>query len=111
MSLRSEGENTAKARSLFFQALANRNRQRIIDLLLDGEKTVSEIGRSLRLEQSAISHSLRCLLFCGFVKSRRVGRNRVYYVSSESLREIIRLADEHIAMYASKLYECDFLER
>lgn len=105
------GEDVAKARSLFFQALANLNRQRIIGLLLEGEKNVGDIQRLLGLEQSAISHSLRYLAFCGFVKSRKVGRNRVYYVSNESLREVIRIADRHIATYAPRLYTCDFLER
>src|SRR2546427_574383 len=51
----------------FFRALGNATRFRIVQLLREGPCHVGEIAECLKLEQSRVSHSLACLLNCGFV--------------------------------------------
>jgi len=104
-------QDTARARALFFLALANRNRQHILELLLNGRYTVGEIQQILGLDQSTVSHNLKCLAFCGFVKSVRRGKNKLYFVENNMIKELVRIADQHISRYAMQLYQCDVLKR
>ena len=100
-----------RARSLFFLALANQNRLRMLELLSREALTVGEIQRRLGLDQTTVSHSLKCLAFCGFVSYWRRGRNKIYYVDKQSVRDLLRIADEHVRKYAAQLYSCENLQR
>lgn len=60
------------------KALAEPMRVRIIDLLRDGEKTVSEIAEALDAEIVNISHHLGILYHAGLVEKTRQGRFMVY---------------------------------
>ncbi len=99
------------ALSLFFQALANNTRIGILDLLRRGPKSVGEISQNLGLEQTVVSHSLKCLSFCGLVTPRRVGKLRIYSLSLETVEPILRLGDRHISKYAANLRTCNSLQR
>ena len=81
-------EDRTLAYTLFFKALSNRTRMAIIDLLRKGDRTVLEIVNELELEQSRVSHNLRCLTFCGFVKSRKEGKRRVYSLNRETVEPL-----------------------
>lgn len=109
--LRTEEElDKTKARELFFSALANENRLKVLEVILEQPRSVSEICEELGMEQSLVSHSLRCLSFCGFVSFKREGK-RVIYSANEIVKRIFALADEHIAMNAPHLYTCEVLKR
>lgn len=99
------------AYALFFKALSNRTRMAIVDLLRKGDRTVQEIVDELGFEQSRVSHNLRCLTFCGFVKNRKEGRNRVYSLNRETIEPLLELVDRHIGLYANHLYTCKVLRR
>lgn len=101
-----------RAYRLFFSALSNETRLAIIALLRrDGGKTVSEIVEELDFEQSRVSHGLKCLAFCGFVRHRREGRSRIYYLNEETLEPLLEIADRHLQLYADHLYKCEALKR
>jgi ArsR family transcriptional regulator len=68
-----------------FQALADENRLRIVDVLQGGERCVCELQSSLDLGQSLLSHHLRVLREAGLVRSRRDGRWVHYALSDEAL--------------------------
>jgi ArsR family transcriptional regulator len=53
------------------RVLADPNRLRIIDALLDGERCNCELGGSLGLPANLVSHHLRSLEQAGFVLARR----------------------------------------
>ncbi len=99
------------AYTLFFEALSNYTRMAIIHALRRGDKTVSELSRELGFEQSRVSHGLRCLTFCGFVSSRRDGRNRVYSLNRGTVEPILRAAEVHIGRHAQHLLICESLRR
>jgi len=95
--------------SLFLRALANPSRLRIVELLRRRPCHVNEIAETLGLEQSRVSHNLRCLLDCGFVKAEWNNVNKVYSLEDD-VREIIGLMDGHIRRYESHLRKCGVLE-
>lgn len=97
--------------SLLFKALSNESRVNILNLLRNGPKNVGEISAALRLEQTAVSHNLKCLTFCGLVTGNRVGKTTEYELNQETVEPIFRLADRHISKYAHNLRSCKTLER
>jgi DNA-binding transcriptional ArsR family regulator len=97
--------------SLLFKALSNESRVSILQLLRDGSKNVSEISKALKMEQTAVSHNLRCLTFCGLVTNERLGKTMEYALNQETVEPIFRLADKHISKYAANLRTCTTLER
>lgn len=77
-----------------FRALGNRNRLRIVCLLVRGPMNVSEITSVLMLEQSNVSRHLRRLLDAGVV-NRRGSHGWSYYMLSDenpNVGKIIELA-------------------
>ena len=84
---------------------------KILNVLRGGPKSVGEISRAAGLEQTVVSHSLKCLSFCGLVMSERLGKMRIYTLNLETVEPILRLSDRHISKYASNLRTCTSLER
>jgi len=76
----------------FCKGQANPKRLKIINLLANGEKSVSEISNILNIPQANLSQHLSYMRRAGVLKSRREGAT-VYY----------RLADERIAQACSLL--------
>ncbi len=97
--------------SLLFKAMSNDCRLGILNALRAGPKSVSEISQALRIEQTAISHNLKCLAFCGLVTVQRSGKMRIYSLNTETVEPIIRLCDKHVSKYAANLRRCETLER
>ena len=101
-----------KPYALFFQSLANQTRMQVLHLLADkGGMNVSEICNELGLEQTLVSHNLKCLTFCGLVASSREGKSRVYSINAETVLPLLKIVDSHLRNYASNLFTCDVLER
>ena len=90
----------------FFRGLGDLTRLRILDLLLDGERTVSEIVHALDGLQGRISSHLMCLRLCGYVTTRRDGKWVYYAVTDARVREILRLAQSMRRDHAESLAAC-----
>jgi DNA-binding transcriptional ArsR family regulator len=99
------------ALSLLFQAMSNDCRLGILNVLRTGPKSVSEISQALHTEQTAISHNLKCLAFCGLVAVQPSGKMRIYSLNMETVEPIIRLCERHVAKYAANLRHCETLAR
>jgi len=78
-----------------FEILAEPSRRRVLDLLREQERTVSELVQALGMSQPAVSKHLRVLREAGVVEARVEAQRRVYRVRPEPLREI----DEWLAPY------------
>lgn len=98
---------------LFFQALSNPVRMQIVDLLRERRRSLSvtEICKELDLEQTHVSHALRCLTFCGLVESTRDGKSRLYSLNKQTVLPLLRLVDLHLEKFAANLYTCEVLKR
>ena len=80
---------------LVLKAVNHMLRQRIIDLVEDGESmTVTQIYIKLRMEQSVVSQHLALLRRAGVVKTERQGKFIYYSLDKERLAQILRLAEE-----------------
>jgi DNA-binding transcriptional ArsR family regulator len=71
-----------------FNAIAERRRRQVLDLLARGERPVSELVQTLGWPQPQVSKHLGVLKKVGLVSERRVGRRRVYRMHGEKLRPI-----------------------
>ena len=71
-----------------FRAVADPTRRAILDLLLDGERTVGEIAERFAVSRPAVSKHLRVLRGARLVRARREGRRRVCVLEPEPLRAV-----------------------
>jgi DNA-binding transcriptional ArsR family regulator len=83
--------------------LAEPNRRRILDLLVERERPVGELVDALAVSQPAVSKHLRVLREAGIVESRVEAQRRVYRVRPEPLREIDVWLEPYRAMWARSL--------
>lgn len=90
----------------FFKGLDDPTRVLILELLLDREKTVSELVGALGSPQGRVSTHLGCLRHCGYVRTRRDGRNVYYRLADERVRALMRIAQELMADHARELLSC-----
>ena len=81
----SAGEQPVEEAVAVLQALADANRLRILDLLMQGDSCNCELKERLGLPPNLLSHHLRALRQAGLVRSRRdaVDGRWIYYVVSK----------------------------
>ncbi len=82
--------------SYFYKIFADATRLRILDFLLSGEKSVSEISEKLEISQSAASHQLKTLRDSTLVKSTKEGQTVKYYITDDHIKIILKYGLEHI---------------
>ena len=93
----------------FFRGLGDPTRVRILEHLLEGEKSVGEIVECLDAPQSSVSMHLGCLRWCGYVSARKEGRHVYYQVTDARVREILRLARAIIVDNAQAILSCQVI--
>ena len=71
----------------FCKALADDTRQRILQLLLEGEKSVGDLTESFAMSQPTISHHLGVLKGVGLVRSRKEGKHVFYAIEQDNVME------------------------
>jgi DNA-binding transcriptional ArsR family regulator len=79
----------ARGASEFLKALSHEARLMILCLLVDGEKSVSDIEETLKLRQPAVSQQLARLRADDLVEARREGKNIYYSLARSEVRDII----------------------
>ncbi|MDP8971248.1 MAG: metalloregulator ArsR/SmtB family transcription factor [Actinomycetota bacterium] len=95
-----------EAAARYFRALGDPTRLRILGLLFEGERSVSELAQQMGASQSRISNHLACLRWCRFVETRRQGRKVFYRLVDPRLRELLRLGGELSAEHCEYLASC-----
>ncbi|WP_141433959.1 helix-turn-helix transcriptional regulator [Bacillus sp. 03113] len=80
-----------------FSALAEPNRLRIVELLIEGPLNVGDIANRLQLRQPQASKHLHVLLEAGLVDVQAVANRRNYKLRSEPFQEL----DEWLEAYRS----------
>ena len=94
----------------FFRGLGDPTRVRILQLLLEGERTVGELVAKTGVLQGRLSSHLACLRWCGFVVARREGRRVYYSVHDERVRRLLVLAEEFLAQHADSVDLCRVID-
>ncbi len=90
----------------FFRGLGDPTRLKILELLLEGEKNVSDLVRCLGIQQGRVSNHLACLKWCGYVTTTSKGRYTVYCIADKRVKQILRLSREMVAKNAEHLWAC-----
>jgi len=95
----------------FFQSLVNPTRLEIIKVLRQQPRTVSELSKELKFEQSRVSHNLRKLKELGFVTVTPKGKERIYEVDKKTMAPLLKLIDKHVDTYYKHYCKCSGEEK
>ena len=68
-----------------FRALAEPARLRLLNVLLEGERSVTELVEETGLNQANVSKHLGVLRSCGFVERRKDGLYSFYSIADDSV--------------------------
>lgn len=80
----------ARKASELLKALSHESRLLILCLLVESEKSVSELESIMKMPQAAVSQQLARLRFDRLVNTRREGRVIYYSIASDEVSSIIQ---------------------
>ena len=89
-------ETTLYELSDFFKIFGDSTRMSILFALDSGAMCVCDIADTLGMTKSAVSHQLKILRQSSLVSYRKSGKNVIYSLADEHVRDIIELALIHI---------------
>jgi DNA-binding transcriptional ArsR family regulator len=81
--------DSARRASELLKALSHESRLLILCLLVDGEKSVSDLEQRLGLPQAGVSQHLARLRADGLVAARREGRMIFYRIATPEVTKVI----------------------
>ena len=73
-----------------FRAVADPTRRAILDRLRSAELSVNDLAAPFDMTQPAISQHLRILLDAGLVEAEPIGRQRLYKLNAQPLRDVFQ---------------------
>lgn len=95
-----------------FEALAEPNRRRILDVLRDGERPAGDLVEALALSQPGVSKHLKLLREAGLVSVRADGQRRLYRLEPDGLADLEAWLKPYRQFWAGRLAALDeHLER
>lgn len=71
-----------------WEVISDPTRRQLVQLLADGERTVSELSAHFPVSRSAISQHLLFLVEVGLIGARKEGRNRYYSLNPEGVSRL-----------------------
>lgn len=86
------GRPLAEAKAELFKALAHPARIRVLELLAERERTISELAVGTGLELSHLSQQVTVLRRAGVVTSHRSGNNVICCLSDPQTAELLAVA-------------------
>lgn len=86
-----------------FQAIADPTRRALLDRLRDGEQAVKQLAEPFEMSMPAISQHLQVLCEAGLVEVRKVGRQRLYKLNPEPLKEVSEWVNPYEQFWQEKL--------
>lgn len=90
-----------------FNAVAEPRRREILDALAEGERTVTDLVATLPVSQPQVSKHLKVLREVGLVRSRSVGRLRLYRVEPLALKPIYDWLQDYERLWNERLDRLD----
>src|ERR1700691_3713339 len=86
-----------------FDVLAEPSRRKILELLRDGERPVSDLVDHLNLSQPAVSKHLRVMKNAGLVEVRPDAQQRFYRICPEPLEQLDEWLEPYRKFWTSQL--------
>ena len=84
--------------ALFFKALSDTNRLKIIDMLSCGELCACVILEKFQISQPTLSHHMKTLCGCGLVNGRKEGKWMYYSLDDEKNKSLRAFLEEVTTM-------------
>ena len=89
-------EEKAKLLAELLRILANENRLLILCALMQGAKTVGQIGQYVpKITQSALSQHLIMLRTAGILESDKQGQNVTYSIADNRVKEVLGVLKQY----------------
>jgi DNA-binding transcriptional ArsR family regulator len=86
-----------------FVAIADPTRRALLDLLRTGEQPVKQLAEPFAMSLPAISQHLQVLCEAGLVQMRKAGRQRLYRLNPEPLKQISDWIADYEQFWQEKL--------
>lgn len=90
----------------FFKGFGDKSRLLVLEKLIEGEKTVGDLVKATGLSQSNTSMHLACMLTCGIVEKTQHGRQVIYKIASDDVKELIFLMRKIVSEHAKTTADC-----
>lgn len=81
----------------------------MLQRLLQGEKTVSELASKYTMSFAAAAKHLKVLTDAGLVRKRRQGRQQIAVADSSSIQQVTQLMQEYEALWTQRFDKLDVL--
>jgi len=94
-----------------FRGFADPTRLAILEILLDGERSVGEIAQATETSMANVSAHLACLTGCGLVQGEKRGKYVYYHLQERRVRDLMKVAEGILANVSRQVYECIHNER
>ena len=89
------------------EALADPTRRRIVELLVDGERTAGELASHFDTSRPGVSRHLRILREQGIVQARDAGRQRLYSLEPQPFADLDTWLERYRAFWTQRLDALD----
>lgn len=90
-----------------FQAIADPTRRAIILLLATGSMTPNHLAEHFNTSRQAVSRHLQILSECEVVRAESLGREMVYSINSEKMKDIEKWIEQFKAIMSSRFDQLD----
>ncbi|HVV22765.1 MAG TPA: metalloregulator ArsR/SmtB family transcription factor [Pseudonocardiaceae bacterium] len=95
-----------------YSAIADPTRRRILDLLAEDGRSVTELAQPFVMSRPAVSQHLRVLRDAGLVSEQKSGRQRIYRLEPAGLAEVDRWLAGYRRFWRTRLAALgDYLDR
>lgn len=84
------------------RVMAHPHRLRMIQMLLQGDHTVTELAEACEIPTAMASEHLRLMQRCGFLSSQKDGRKVYYKVAEPHLEDILKCIENRFDSAKSK---------
>ena len=91
---------------VFFTNLANPLKIGIILCLREKARSVGEVSKELKVEQSKVSHALASLKDCKIVDVKQKGKSRIYSLNKKTVVPMLNLIDKHEKTFCKGVCAC-----
>jgi DNA-binding transcriptional ArsR family regulator len=85
------------------QALSDRSRRTVLEILRDHPATAGELADALPIARPGVSRHLRVLREAGLVEVRQVAQRRIYSLRPEPMAEVDAWLDDYRALWQHRL--------
>lgn len=104
--LTANAEEALHASARLLRVLSDPNRLAILELLLDADRSVSDLVDALGAPQSRVSNHLACLRWCHLVEAEKNGRQQIYRVLDPDIAQILTLVRRFASERCEHLATC-----